>query len=144
VPFLRIYSGKGVIMIDISNLTDQEKSVLLVKVMGKYEDVAVLQVVDALVDGDRKDYWKHNGIVEQIPDLYNPAYMAKAWRVLNWAWLQTKTLHEKRAEEWIAKIDQVLMDYWCEGGDRAQRAWLDKIVELCIEAGSIKESMLSP
>ena len=109
-------------MNEIENLTKQEKSVLLAKAMGKpfwiiRPDMATMDMKEST-----------------IINIYKPIHMALAWTCLNWAWQQTKTLHEKRSEEWIAKIDQVLVDYWCGGGDRAQCAWLDKILELAIEA----------
>ena len=68
-------------MLDISKISNEQKSVLLVKAMGKYEVVNILAVVDALVDGDRKHYWKNDGVIEQIPNFYDLTKMHLAWRL---------------------------------------------------------------
>lgn len=71
-----------------------------------------------------------------LRNLYAPANMAMAWRVLNWAA--------------ISKISAKFSEWWYEVAvstfhhlepNVAQRAWLDKILTLAIDAGMIpKES----
>lgn len=77
-----------------------------------------------------------------------PLHMPLAWRVLNWA---TSTIAQKK-EQAMSLNDMDLWCYWREGevGLReimglaqklgpadAQRAWLDKILSLAIEAGRL-------
>lgn len=134
-------------MMDITDLTDQQKSVMLAKAMGKYENVPLLQVVDALVDGVRKHYWLHNGVVEEIPNLYevdengDPLYMPLAWRVLNWGiehpwnnvpgYTITGNVAILRLFENARMIKMSPAD--------AGRRWLDKILELSLEEGRYRE-----
>jgi len=71
----------------------------------------------------------------ESPNLYDPANMALAWRVLNWA------------NEWMANGGARDFPDFCDDILRcldaasppaaAQRAWLDKILSLAIEAGMI-------
>ena len=122
----------------LKDLNDQEKSVLLAKAMGwKTDD-------DALKIHLPNPLWRESGYRQNvIRNLYDPANMALAWQVLNWAWKQTGNpnndpLSERRSQEWIDKIDQILMDYWCDSAVKAQQAWLDKIFALAVEAGLIQ------
>jgi hypothetical protein len=120
-------------MMDISNLTDQEKSVLLAKAMGWpiEQGLKVFGQIDWIIppEGD------------MIATLYNPVNMALAWRVLNWA--------QEQQPEYVG---QGFLDFWDVeyphlyefSPAEAQRLWLDKILELAIEAGLVKESTLSP
>jgi hypothetical protein len=129
---------------NIDNLSDEEKSVHLVKAMGKYEDVALLQVVDALVDGDRKHYWQHNGEICLIPNLYevdengDPLYMVLAWRVLNWGLgPHTQGTHRVIFPQIAAFLYREKRVFTLSPAT-AQRLWLDKILSLCIEAGLVE------
>jgi len=80
--------------------------------------------------------------------LYDPANMALAWRVLNWA---VKTVDQKKEQAMNGGGMDSWM-YWHEGHfelrgimlsgqelppAEAQHAWLDKILQLAIEAGMI-------
>ena len=124
-------------------MNDQEKSVLLVKAMGKYETVSILAVVDALVDGDQKHYWQNNGVIEEIPDLYavdengDPLHMPQAWQVLNWA-SEDKSPHPEEDDPIRWKLHEWLTFHvgWLDiqPAADAQRLWLDKILELVMES----------
>lgn len=67
-----------------------------------------------------------------ISTLYDPDHMALAWRVLNWA-------------DGEMKLWDMFFPWWDEEFEAtalspadAQRAWLDKILELAIEAGLVE------
>jgi hypothetical protein len=85
----------------------------------------------------------HEAIAKAIGNLYDPENMALAWRVLNWA---AKKFHYGDSYSAGYRIDDWIMDEPIVKGDgayniwdlppaEAQRAWLDKILELAIEAG---------
>ncbi len=66
------------------------------------------------------------------PTLYNPANMALAWRVLNWAFANFVDIWlEETFRAWVPNPL-----YTLPPAD-AQRAWLDKILTLAIEAGML-------
>ena len=92
---------------DVSKLSDQEKSVLLARAVGKPLSSSLF----------------HN--------LYNPTNMALAWRCLRWV---SQGYEDWRAEfqEWFASTAFELM-----GEEHAQRIWLDRIFALAIDAGLI-------
>ena len=105
--------------------TDQQKSVLLAKAMGwKVPPDTWGDWYFIASDGERITN----------TNLYDPANMHLAWRVLNWAW-QNKTLPTDDSSLWF---------WWHERNlpnlppAHAQRLWLDKIFELAVEAGIIK------
>ena len=67
-------------------------------------------------------------------DLYDPANMALAWRVLNWAaahgiTTQINVVYQYKKGDWARMIDLSPAD--------AQRAWLDYILRKAIEAGMV-------
>ena len=119
----------------MDNLTDQEKSVLLAKAMGWYQvDYEPIMGARWQAPNKPEQYWLNP------PNLYVTVNMSLAWRVLNWAAKQE------------AIISLGIFTWWYEqdspriyGGEAplvlppadAQRAWLDKILELAIEAGII-------
>ena len=78
---------------------------------------------------------------EQMPGLYDPANMALAWRVLNWA-SEQKAVYFEFMQWWFrqdADLDMFggyLFDL--EPKD-AQRVLLDKILSLAIEADLIEK-----
>ena len=80
-------------------------------------------------DDNLEKHWR------RCPDIYDPANMGLAWRVLNWAYARYAD------EEFPGFINLIRTDllwylYELPPAD-AQRAWLDKILELCIEAGLV-------
>jgi hypothetical protein len=119
---------------DISKLPDQEKSVLLAKAVGwrvNEQGTIYYDFPSYLVEG--KSY------IHPIDSLYNPANMALAFRCHLWA---LKHLPDNLPANFEYRI-------WFRNGDygkpvpwtrkNAQRLWLDKILELAIEAGIIEE-----
>jgi len=118
-------SVKGGIMID--NLTDEQKSVLLAKAMGwrvHYDPENVLHLKPT-----GTEQWYRGDAPRISCNLYHPARMALAWRVLNWAW-------EQKTDDWLWSwiLDECCLDGGIPPAD-AQRLWLDKILEMAIEAG---------
>ncbi len=71
-------------------------------------------------------------------NLYQPVFMFLAWRVLNWAM-------GDRQIQGIADFglsSEIGPWLWIMPPAEAQRAWLDKILTLAIEAGMIAEEQL--
>lgn len=131
----------------MTNLTDQQKSVLLAKVMGwrvseKIKDqygnwFVIVQEKDA-------DDWLWLKDARYPFSLYREASMALAWRVLNWAW--------KQHDRMVVTVDEpdVPLKWWTwwlmnvlwKAGEmepaEAIRHILDSILSLAIEAGLIE------
>ena len=109
---------------NIDEMTDQEKSVMLARAM----DLEIIQ--HPVHDNEEMfvipDSWEWEW--EWHDDFYYPKWMALARRVLNWA-------YHNIVFDW---------DYWLiatyePGEDGEQQGWLDKILELAIEAGLIPD-----
>ena len=104
----------------MADMKDQEKSVLLVKAMGYgweiHEDHNGCFMLDS------EDVLLGEG------DLYDPANMALAWRVLNWATEYERKNNEEMVLWWL---DALLCNF--PPAD-AQRLWLDKVLDLIAEA----------
>lgn len=133
---------------DISELSEQQKSVMLARAMGwEYGIVGddVGHGIATMRDSKGDMIWLEDfeyPAAYPYKNLYDPANMALAWGVLNWAWNQTgqhdnDPLDERQSQEWILKIDQVLCDYWCDDPAKAQAVWLDLVLELAIKAGLV-------
>ena len=98
----------------IDELSDGQKTVMLAKLAGMTPDVM------------------NSGVL--CVDLYDPANMALAWRVLNWAaahgiTTQINVVYQYKKGDWARMIDLPPAD--------AQRAWLDYILRKAIEAGMV-------
>jgi hypothetical protein len=107
----------------IDKLTPEQKSVLLAKAMGL--EIKTLDFKDDTFFVVPKDWgmeW------EWYEDFYDSANMALAWRVLNWAHEQNPTW------DWMALTLKALRS----GPADAQRLWLDKTLELAIDAGIVE------
>jgi len=108
------------------NLSDEQKSVMLAKAMG-------WQVVE---HNKRRCTIGHIGerigVIDYPFNLYAPANFALAWKVLNWATEYGRKNNEEMVLWWM---DVLLCNY--PPAD-AQRLWLDKILELAIEAGLVE------
>ncbi len=122
---------------DVSNLTDQTKSVLLAKALA-WSDPVYLTGPQLWV------VYEHSGEIHSSPyrfNLYAPATMALAWRVLNWAVykpsLNTPQFDENGFEVESLRFGFFRYEIWGEMPD-AQRRWLDKILTLAIEAGLVE------
>lgn len=133
---------------NIENMSDNEKSVMLAKLCGwEMRQHSVYKSEYSLY---MHGYGSHGYyMTDDVPNLYDPANMAVAWRVLNWANRQTKresTSKGGRMVEWDVSwatyIDDWLSPYGYEWYDmppeEAQRALLDKILSLAIEAGMVE------
>ena len=109
----------------MSDLTDQQKSVLLAKAMGWHP-------------ADKMTVQGH--YMERYHDLYDPAKMHLAWRVMNWAMQLPAKPHQPSMNAW-------LFEWWYEVNlpnlppAHAQRLWLDKIFALAVEAGIIESDI---
>lgn len=124
---------------NVNEMSQEEKSVALAKLCGwEYsDDMRYLSGVYeyGVIWFDRTD---------DSPNLYDPANMALAWRVLNWASYNLNKITDDFSEG-------VLFDFmisgvvtngyydavWTAPPDEAQSAWLDKILELAVEAGMV-------
>ena len=100
----------------IEELSDEQKTAMLAALAGMTPDVM------------------NSGVL--CVDLYDPANMALAWRVLNWAaahgiTTQINVVYQYKKGDWARMIDLPPAD--------AQRAWLDYILRKAIEAGMVAD-----
>ncbi len=123
-------------MNEIDDLTDHEKSMLLAKVME----------LETFVDDFGKTWINFPGTTKVATDLYLEIHIALAWRVLNWASEQGHDIDDYSYPYYFAQGVEELFDtdveiehqIWAKPPADAQRLWLDKILELTIEAGLVK------
>jgi len=121
-------------MSTIEKMTDQEKSVFLAKAMGKplwiiRLDVSMMGIEDST-----------------ISNLYDPANMSLAWMCLNWASERDDDIDDYSYPYYYAQGVEELFDtdveikdqIWAMSPAVAQCLWLDKILELAIEAGLVE------
>lgn len=138
----------------IENLTTQEKSVLLAKAMGwtvetmptgnygkrgeSYRAYWIKPNGDEKAD-DVVGYSEKEAIEAQVTEFYRVQNFNEAWRVLGWASdTAADGLDPETANNWINQIDYLLMDRWRNStAEEVQAEWLDKVLELSIEAGLI-------
>ena len=138
---------------NIGELTTEQKSVMLARLMGwraawdenNIEHWAILDRDDEII----KSWTYHMGdtlpsaeIADRdfeyfLPDLYRAGNMYLAWRVLNWAagWIQSEESLGSKLKWHYAISDQLR---WDLPPTEAQALWLDKVLELAIEAGMVK------
>lgn len=130
---------------------DREKSVLLARLVGwkfskhecgeprwSWEDENGNQISGSLHDSVVRV--AKQPAIRVAPMLYSPANMALAWRVLNWA-----NDNGLPADQWIAFNEWWKHESYDDDNHRllwgrpdAQRAWLDKVLDLAIEAGLVE------
>lgn len=139
----------------MNDLTDQQKSVLLAKAMGWRVKLAQSgEPRWALEDEQRRQLggsiYDEPSVYKDVdltysklcPDLYDPANMALAWRVLNWAYDHPQIEDQGRHDHFIK--------WWREANLNtklpadAQRLWLDKILELATNAGIVSLHAADP
>ena len=132
---------------NVSEMSDRKKSVMLARLCGwQYRTDGVTYSwysSDDVLDENGFAYheWQRTGTWEfsVIPlNLYDPANMALAWRVLNWAMGQNF---------WMDSVGGYFSDgVWQIIGNEetsllppadAQRAWLDMVLTLATEAGMV-------
>lgn len=121
------------------NLTTQEKSVLLAKLVDDWEVVERVNYARVCKRGKVgpclfEMHKNHNFYT--VDGDGNPHLMGWAWRVLNWAFdTLTPPLHAETERRYDAICEKV--EWWLPPAE-AQAAWLDKILELAIEAGMVQ------
>ena len=112
---------------NIKELSDEQKSVMLAKLCGW--NINQQDSGKAWITCPDDAYATTN--------LYRPAFMFLAWRVLNWA-SSNKSPHPEERDEMQHKMQEWLTYHvgWLDilSPASAQRLWLDKILELAIEA----------
>jgi hypothetical protein len=113
----------------IDGLSDQEKSVILAKAMEWNLKTHEVAIGGYLFRPDDSERWTNN--------LYDPANMALAWRVLNWGISDPGFGHEVDAWLWDEGLGYDIPNL---PPTDAQRFWLDKILTLAIEAGIVEVS----
>lgn len=113
---------------NVKELSDEEKSVMLARLAGL--DVSPGKVL-ITIDG-----YEH--VNERPLGLYDEIYMALAWRVLNWAIDNEERFLESGGNAGVKEMVNWLLPSWASLlPAAAQRAWLDEILELAIEAGLV-------
>lgn len=130
---------------NIDEMSDQEKSAVLAQIANikglfvrhvpaKYSTSSDRSYdIDDHPAYDIVSYRTERGHVLIDVDLYDPDNMSLAWRVLNWA---AETWADGNWINWAMYEPYFLLD---KPPDVAQRAWLDKILELAIEAGMVDD-----
>lgn len=136
----------------IEGLTTREKSVMLARLVDEWE---VIERVDYARICKRDKVGPCLFEIHKNHNFYtvdgdgNPHLMAWAWRVLNWAMgSQAVVKYEPLSpdtEPFDYQIGYAMYDWFYEHRDPAkmppavaQAAWLDKVLELAIEAGLVK------
>lgn len=134
-------------------MTPQEKSIKLlhlmdvwVKCTNKQNSIWAVMLGDDAIATDvcpmglRSEFahWQH--VLKTVsPNLYDPANMALAWRVLNWT-------GDNFSDDSIYELNKFMLgmggndtafDKYIWYRDNSQTAWLDKILKLAIEAGMV-------
>lgn len=134
---------------NIENMTDEQKSVMLAELCGwKYTYDGITHSWyssnDALdPSGFSYHEWQRVGTVDfaVIPlNLYDPANMALAWRVLNFAEINGGQLSCGIELAIERDTGASIKDLITLPPAEAQRLWLDKILTLAIEAGMVGET----
>lgn len=127
---------------NINELSDKQKSVILARLCGWTVDEVTQETMERLY-GKRSDYmsrmvWRDIlGVLYPfgLPNFYNTANMDTAWRVLNWA-TSNDSIHDELIDwDWHRWTSH--QHIWTMPPTEAQRSWLDKILELAIEAGLV-------
>lgn len=123
-------------------MTDEEKSAMLARAMGWQQcDYTGKAYADTAWVNENGLYIWYDDPYECTPtfNLYHVANMVWAWSAIEWITAPPKTL--KQSED---MLNTKFAHWWdsenlwaCNAAD-AQRAWLDKILELAIEAGLIE------
>lgn len=133
---------------NIDKMSDEQKSVMLAKLCGwsffEHMQYYYYLLVDAYDNElaylpDYYNEFENDG--NGRPNLYDPANMSLAWKCIEWVTAPPKTL--KMSEAAL----NTKFGYWWQGNAMwaetaadAQRAWLDKILSLAVEAGMVEEA----
>ena len=114
---------------NINEMSEEEKSVALSVLMG-WRWISRLDDSQHVIDAD--------GVIlnaGRYMNLYTSENMVLAWRALNWAWLHSP-IHEDISSWWYERGTHDYLPAISQ--DKAQAAWLDKILELAIETGLVQ------
>lgn len=116
-------------MTDITTLTDEEKSVMLAKLVG-WEEVETNDFSTCFWIDDERGYFY---VWETGEGLYSSDNMPLAWRILNWAHNNFVTVDRMAIHDmfWVTQI------YGSKPED-AQRLWLDRVLEIAIKGGVVE------
>jgi len=133
----------------------QKKSVILAKAMGlepmMTTDFLLRWTYEGAVKHGEPVTWNDNGFGDSIacpptsddlPNLYAPANMVLAWQCLNW--VDTQNIHLDTVKGERSMRVELYYDVFHSMGAfdlppaQAQAAWLDKVLELVIEAGLVE------
>ena len=118
---------------NLEDMSDQEKSVMLAKAMG-------WEIVPHPIYSDDSPLFKIPNSKEwgwELDDnFYDQMNMALAWRVLNWLGIWDQNSQWTQYTQFWGWWDQ--NDLWLTSPADAQRLWLDKILSLAIEAGIVE------
>lgn len=125
----------------IETMTDQEKSIALARLCG-WEPLS--DTIDGIT-GHGTVFWEDEDGYMLDPEptlplnLYDPANMALAWRVLNWWYDYIATTDNEAVdpEDGFFDVGKLMHGVWAQPPAAAQRAWLDKILTLAIAAGMV-------
>lgn len=143
---------KGAKPMNINEMTEREKSAVLLKLIGAWVKCTNKQnsiwsimlgekaiVSDVCPMGLRSEFAHAHHVMATIaPDLYDEKHMALAWRVLNWAYFnpgEKREFHDKFMRWWDYGLGRTLVSL---SPEEAVIEWLDRILSLAIEAGMIE------
>lgn len=145
----------------ISERSDWQKTLLLAGLIEEWE------VVGCRFDDDSPVLWydicddvnllmrvflSEDDVGENHSTLYEPDNMHLAWRLAGWAWgcnhlVPYKTLIDGRWTKFERPFRNMFFFWWTyhdgligEQAARAQRLWLDKVLELAVAAGMVDGS----
>lgn len=113
----------------IDELSDQEKTVMLARLCGW------------IIKEDGSKTWVTcQDEAYSTTNLYQPIFMLLAWRVLNWA---GANFNKARPGDWRGAMygsrHSTISELVGLSPADAQRAWLDRILSLAIEAGMVED-----
>ncbi len=137
----------------ITDMTEHEKSVMLARLCG-WRIISQQQASGVyhqkIVDSNGNDlgmkllgasvHPRHVELNERKFNLYDPANMALAWRVLNWA-ISIEFGAGAELHQGIKDMVNWLMPAWAtKSPPVAQASWLDEILKLAIETRLIPDA----
>ena len=126
---------------NIETMTEQKKSIALFDLMKWRKEWADIHSMVLLDSDGRGVGYRLMKSGEEMPNLYDADNMALAWRVLNWA-SEKNSIYPKFMGWWFRQdsdLDMLGGYLFDISPIDAQRAWLDKVLSLAIEANLIEK-----
>lgn len=126
---------------NIETMIEQEKSIALFDLMKWRKEWADIHSMVLLDSDGRGVGYRLMKSGEEMPNLYDADNMALAWRVLNWA-SEKNSIYPKFMGWWFRQdsdLDMLGGYLFDISPIDAQRAWLDKVLSLAIEANLIEK-----